>query len=291
MTRVTKTQNHPPINRLEVCAGRRSGHWVIPIALCYDSTQDVHGGGGMNREEGVRIRVDGLVGRIELDRPRRANAYLDTTLAAIAGGLESLIDDTDVRVIVFTSAVAGIFCGGADLDELGLRSGADALNLKSMKVFDEIAACPKPTIAAIDGPAVAGGLELALACDVRLASDRARFAMPETSLGLIPAAGATFRLPRIAGDAVARRMILFGEELNAAQALQCGLVADVVAPEALADEVQRWGLRVAGLDLLALRLAKEALAIASSDDACRRQTLDSQARLYERRHAGDHLDE
>jgi enoyl-CoA hydratase/carnithine racemase len=237
----------------------------------------------MSREVGVHIRIDGPVGRIELDRPRRANAYLNTTLAAITGGLESLIADTDVRVVVFSSAVAGIFCGGADLDELGLRGAADALNLKSMQVFDQIAACPKPTIAAIDGPAVAGGLELALACDVRIATDQARFAMPETSLGLIPAAGATFRLPRIAGDAVARRMVLFGEELNAIQALQCGLVAEVVTPEALAEAVRKWGTRVANRDSLALELAKKALAAVSDDERCRRQTLQSQAVLYEKR--------
>ncbi len=216
---------------------------------------------------------------------------MDSMLEMIEHALANHIATAEVHAIVFESASGGRFCSGADLDELGLRSGADALNLKSMKVFDEIAACPKPTIAAIDGPAVAGGLELALACDVRLASDRARFAMPETSLGLIPAAGATFRLPRIAGDAVARRMILFGEELNAAQALQNGLVAEVVAPEALADEVRRWGTKVAGLDPLALRLAKDVLAMTSNDDACRRQTLDSQARLYERRHTGDYVDE
>ena len=239
----------------------------------------------------IITRRVGPLGFISLNRAERANAYVNSMLEMIEYALADHVATAEVHAIVFESAAGGRFCGGADLDELGLRSGADALNLKSMSVFDEIAACPKPTIAAIDGPAVAGGLELALACDVRLATDRARFAMPETSLGLIPAAGAPFRLPRIAGDAVARRMILFGEELNAAQALQCGLVADVVAPEALADEVQLWGLRVAGLDPLALRLAKGALAMTSNDDACRSQTLDSQARLYERRHAGDHLDE
>ncbi len=245
----------------------------------------------MSLEEGVQFRIDGPLGFISLNRADRANAYMDSMLEMIEHALANHIATAEVHAIVFESASGGRFCSGADLDELGLRSGADALNLKSMKVFDEIAACPKPTIAAIDGPAVAGGLELALACDVRLASDRARFAMPETSLGLIPAAGATFRLPRIAGDAVARRMILFGEELNAAQALQCGLVAEVVAPEALADEVRRWGTKVAGLDPLALRLAKDVLAMTSNDDACRRQTLDSQARLYERRHTGDYVDE
>ncbi len=245
----------------------------------------------MSEAPHIITRRVGPLGFISLNRAERANAYVNSMLEMIEHALADHVATAEVRAIVFQSTAGGRFCSGADLDELSQRGATDALNLKSMKVFDQIASCPKPTIAAIDGPAVAGGLELALACDLRLATDRARFAMPETSLGLIPAAGATFRLPRIVGDAVARRMILFGEELNATQALQCGLVAEVVTPEALAEAVQRWGMRVAGLDPLALRLAKDVLAMTSSDDACRRQTLSSQAQLYERRHAGDHVDE
>lgn len=244
----------------------------------------------MSETPHIITRRVGPLGFISLNRAERANAYLDSMLEMIERALATHVETAEVRAIVFESAEPGQFCGGADLNELSRRSGSEALNLKSMEVFDEIAGCPKPTIAAIDGPAVAGGLELALACDVRLATDRARFAMPETSLGLIPAAGATFRLPRISGDAVARRMILFGEELNASQALQCGLVAEVVVPERLADEVLHWGTKVANLDPLALRLAKESLALIASDDACCRHTLNSQARLYERRN-GDHRDE
>ena len=122
--------------------------------------------------------------------------------------------------------------------------------VESLEVFDAIAACPKPTLAVIDGPAVAGGLELALACDLRIASPRARFALPEPSLGLIPAAGATFRLPLVAGEATARQMILFGAELDAQQALAHGLVAEVVAPEELDDRVRWWAGKVGERDPL-----------------------------------------
>lgn len=231
----------------------------------------------------IITRRVGPLGFISLNRAERANAYVNSMLEMIENALADHVATAEVRAIVFESAAPGRFCGGADLDEMSRRGASDALELASMVVFDGIAGCPKPTIAAIDGPAVAGGLELALACDVRLATDRARFVMPETSLGLIPAAGATFRLPRIAGDAVARRMILFGEELNATQALQCALVDGIVEPEALADEVERWGTRAAGRDPLALRLAKSALGVVSADDPCRRLTLSSQALLYERR--------
>jgi len=223
------------------------------------------------------------VGHVELSRPERANAYDEPMLDAIAGALQSFVASSEIRVIVFGSATPGHFSSGADLEELGRREAADALDLRSLRVFDAIAACPKPTIAAIDGPAVAGGLELALSCDLRLASDRARFAMPETSLGLIPAAGGTFRLPRLVGEAVARQMILFGAELDARQALACDLVSEVVAPEGLDEQVRRWAAKAAERDPLALRLAKQAIAMATADRGARDFTSSAQAALYERR--------
>jgi enoyl-CoA hydratase/carnithine racemase len=239
----------------------------------------------MGSGSGIVTRTEGPAGYILLDRPRRANAYRDATLEALSRALAAHVEAEGVRVVVVGSAVPGRFSSGADLDELGHRSGEDALRLLSRELFDRLAECPKPTIAAIDGPAIAGGLELALACDLRLASNRARFALPETALGLIPAAGATWRLPRLVGDAVARRMILFGDELDAEEALRVGLVSEVVAPEELADRVQCSAERAARLDPLALRLAKQALA-APTEGGARELTRSGQAVLYERRHRG-----
>jgi enoyl-CoA hydratase/carnithine racemase len=239
----------------------------------------------MGRGSDIVTRTEGPAGYILLDRPRRANAYRDATLEALSRALAAHVEAEGVRVVVVGSAVPGRFSSGADLDEMGRRGGEDALRLLSRELFDRLAECPKPTIAAIDGPAIAGGLELALACDLRLASNRARFALPETALGLIPAAGATWRLPRLVGDAVARRMILFGDQLDAEEALRVGLVSEVVAPEELALRVCRWGERVARLDPLALRLAKQALA-APTEGGARERTRSGQAVLYERRHRG-----
>ena len=237
----------------------------------------------MQRHAGIVERIEGSVGHVELNRPERANAYNEAMLDALANALESFETSTEIRVIVFSSAAPGRFCSGADLEELGQREAADALDLKSLRVFDAIAACPKPTLAAIDGPAVAGGLELALACDLRIATDRSRFAMPETSLGLIPAAGGTFRLPRTVGEAVARQMILFGAELDAGKALACGLVTEVVTPGDLGGRVDQWAANAAKSDPLALRLAKQALAMATADRGARELTSAAQAALYERR--------
>jgi len=235
----------------------------------------------------ISSRTVAAAGLIELDRPARANAYRDATLEAMAAALAAHVAAPEVRLIVIASSTAGIFCSGADLDELGSRTAADALDLRSLQVFDAIATSPKPTLAVIDGPAIAGGLELALACDMRIGSQRARFALPEVSLGLIPAAGATFRLARAVGDAVARQMILFGVELDAEQALRCGLVAEAVAPGELDERVQWWAEQVAGRDPLALRLAKQAISLTSADGPSRELTRCAQALLYERRKRQD----
>jgi enoyl-CoA hydratase/carnithine racemase len=244
----------------------------------------------MTASDEIIVRTGGPVGYIELDRPQRANAYRDATLAAIEGALTSHVAADAVRLIVLASSTGGVFCSGADLDELGRKGADDALHLESLRVFDAIAACPKPTLAVIDGPAVAGGLELALACDLRLASERARFAMPETSLGIIPAAGATFRLARVVGDPLARQMILLGSELDAAQALRHGLVAEVVASGDLEQRVQWWAARAAGRDPLATSLAKQALAAAADEGTCRRLTAEAQAELYQRRNQPEEPD-
>ncbi len=209
--------------------------------------------------DGLRVRRVGCAGHLEIHRPERANAYTEAMLAALERALADLAADPAVRVIVVGSATPGRFCAGADLREIRRRDADGALDLRSARLFDALAACPRPTIAAIDGPAVGGGLELALACDLRLASDRATFALPETGLGIIPAAGGTARLPRLVGPARAREMVLFGRELDADEALSWGLVSEVVRPAELGRRVDAWAERAAARHPLALRLAKQAL--------------------------------
>ena len=228
----------------------------------------------------VRSRIEGAAGWIEIDRPARANAYTTSMLAALEARLAELADEESVRVIVVASAAEGRFCAGADLDEIHDRGIEDALELRALATFDALAAAPVPTIAAIDGPAIGGGLELALACDLRLATPRARFALPETGFGVLPAAGATFRLPALVGPSVAREMILFGAELDAEAARRCGLVNEVTEPQNLQQRVHHWCAAAASRDPLALRLAKRTLD--PPGDAGREAARCAQGVLYER---------
>ena len=232
--------------------------------------------------ETIRVRVEEVVGLVEIDRPECANAYTTAMLDAIEAGFDLLEDDEDVRVIVVGSAAEGKFCAGADLREIHDRGIEDALELRALAVFDGIAGCTKPTLAAIDGPAIGGGLELALACDLRIASTRARFALPETGFGVLPAAGATFRLPALVGPGVAREMILFGGELDGVQAAARGLVNELAEPHDLGERVRWWCASAAGRDPLALRLAKRAMASTADDGGCRDVTRCAQGVLYER---------
>ncbi len=232
--------------------------------------------------DSIRVRVDGAVGFVEIDRSRRANAYTTPMLDALEASVARHVADESVRVIVVGSTTPGKFCAGADLDEIHDRGIEDALELRALAVFDGIAAAPKPTLAAIDGPAIGGGLELALACDLRIATSRARFALPETGFGVIPAAGATFRLPALVGPGLARELILFGKELDGARAAQCGLVNELVEPHDLVERVGWWCASAARRDPLATRLAKRAMAMTVADGGGREFARCAQGVLYER---------
>ena len=234
----------------------------------------------MAKRRTIRTDLRGAAGVLALDRPSRANAYTEAALNELSARLAALVDSDAVRVVVFTGGRGGTFCAGADLDEVRARTPREALDLASRRVFDEIAACPKPTLAAIDGPAVGGGFELALACDARIATPRARFAFPETALGILPAAGGTWRLPQIAGEAVAREMILFGRELDAEAALAAGLVGEIVEPDALWARVDAWTDRATRRDPTALALAKRAIDLTAETRGAAEFARAAQALLY-----------
>lgn len=221
----------------------------------------------------------GAVGVLTLDRPERAHAYDRAHLDALEAGLDALLA-AGVRALVVESTGPGPFCGGADLTELSSAPPEAALDLRSQAVFDRIARAPVVSVAAVHGPAVAGGCELALACDLRIVGPAARFMLPETRLGLIPAAGGTTRLTRLLGPAIARQVILAGRIIDAPTALQWGLAMEL-------DEDPRARARVLAADLatrdpVALRLAKELIA---GDHAVRELSAErtAEALLYARR--------
>lgn len=226
----------------------------------------------------IRKEIDGPVGRLILDRPRRAHAYDQQHLDGI---LDTLCDlEARCRVVVVSSTGDRAFCGGADLTEVKAVDPLSALDLKSQRVFSRLAASRCVTVAAVQGPAVGGGCELALACDIRVVGPRAAFRLPETSLGLLPAAGGTTRLTRLLGAARAKQVILLGDTISAQQALDWGLAArlsDDPLSEALAVAAQ-----LAGRDPVALRLAKQLIDADESAAGLMAERI-AEALLYTRR--------
>lgn len=213
-----------------------------------------------------RIRIDridhrdpaGLVCRLTIDRPAKANAYTQPMLEALETALAAAETD-GTRVIVITGAGDRAFSAGADRTELARRDWRSVLALASARVFDRLRRHPCVTIAAVNGAAVGGGLELALACDLRVAASASRFWLPEPEFGLLPAAGALRWLPQAVGRARASALILGGARWSADDACQSGLVAEVAAPGALDAAVDRWIARILARDAAALTLAKRAL--------------------------------
>ena len=212
----------------------------------------VHGGT-------VHGRKAGKVGYIRLDRPKKSNSYTRAMLEELERCWDEMEEDPAVQVVVVQGTGNRAFCAGADRVEISRSDYPNALNLMSARLFSRIAEAPFVTLAAVNGAAVGGGLELALACDLRIASENAFFAFPEPGLGLIPAAGGTHRLPKTVGITRAKELILGGVTWKASDALAYGLINQVVSSENLDMEVERWVERICRLDPLALRLAKKAL--------------------------------
>jgi methylglutaconyl-CoA hydratase len=177
-------------------------------------------------ETPVLLERRGAVGVLRIDRPERRNALSRQTLMDLGRLGRELVADPAIRAIIVTGGGDKVFCAGADLKERQSFSNEDVrvqvgLYRSELGVLDK---SPKPVIAALNGSAFGGGLELALLCDLRVAVPTALVGLPETTLGIIPGAGGTQRLPRVVGEARAKEMILLGRPLTAAKALEWGLV-------------------------------------------------------------------
>ncbi len=228
----------------------------------------------------LTIEVRDGVALLGLNRPGRANAYTRELLLELREALADLAERPEVRALVVHAGPSRHFCAGADRDELSRRPPEEALDLLARRVFRELARWPGPTVAAVRGAALGGGLELALACDLRLAGQDALFGFPETALGLIPAAGGCLRAPQVLGQALAREMILFGRQLSAAEALSRSLVSQVLPDEALLKQALALAAQAAARHPLATRLAKQALALATPEGGALEFEGAAQAILY-----------
>ncbi|RPG48920.1 MAG: enoyl-CoA hydratase/isomerase family protein [Gammaproteobacteria bacterium TMED1] len=176
---------------------------------------------------------------ITINRPEKHNAISLQTLEELQVSVNLAEKDESIRVIAITGAGGKAFASGSDLKEVAQRDLKKALEPIVQGLAAQLESIPKPTIAAIDGICMGGGLEIALGCDLRVCSPNSRFGTPEGKLGIIPGGGATARLPRIVGRAWAMEMMLMGEPITAERALQIGLVTRLVKQDELLSEVQR----------------------------------------------------
>ncbi len=209
----------------------------------------------------VTSRRQGRIAWLTLDRPEARNALSRALLGDLRQALAALAAEDIPPVLILTGAGDKAFCAGADLKErraMG-RQEAHAYVAEINGAMNEVAAFPGATIAAINGAALGGGLELALACDIRIAAEGCELGLPEVRLGIIPGAGGTQRVARLCGLAVAKEIILTGRRIDARRALALGLVSAVVPAGDLASEAARLAGEIAEAGPLAVAQAKRAI--------------------------------
>ncbi|HUT68451.1 MAG TPA: enoyl-CoA hydratase-related protein [Dehalococcoidales bacterium] len=205
-------------------------------------------------------KADGIA-RVTLNRPESLNALNSTVYNELYDVFEAIENDADVRVVILTGSGEKAFAAGSDVVEMKNMNTLDIQKFVGTirKASDRIYNLTKPTIAAINGYALGGGCELSMCCDLRICSEKARFGQPEINLGLIPGACGTQRLPRLIGAAKAKELIFLGDMIDAATALNLGLVNKVVPPEKLIEEAMEWAKKLASKSSPVLAMAKMAI--------------------------------
>jgi enoyl-CoA hydratase len=208
----------------------------------------------------ILMEREGRVAILTVNRPDKLNALNDQVRTDLLAALAEIETDESLGVVVLTGAGEKSFIAGADIGEFAGRTPFDQREaMRSPRIFDVMSSYPKPVIAMINGFCLGGGCELSASCDLRIASDKARFGQPEINLGLIPGGGGTQRLPRLVGLGQAMRLILTGEMIGAAEAKEIGLVEMVVPHEELRARTLELAGKIAAKSPLTLRVAKEAV--------------------------------
>jgi enoyl-CoA hydratase/carnithine racemase len=227
--------------------------------------------------EMVSVETEGDAARIRVDRPDRLNALNVETLGALGEAFDAA-EDAGARAVILTGAGEKAFVAGADIEHMSEIETPEALAYAEMghDLCRQIEEFPAPVVAAVNGYAFGGGCELALACDLRVASERALIGQTEIDLGIVPGWGGTQRLPRLIGDELARRMIFFGERVDASDAHEYGLVGEVVAHDELDERAADMAAQLAAKPRHALKAAKDALNATHESDL-------SSGLAYERR--------
>ena len=211
--------------------------------------------------EMLQVERDGAIAVVTITRPKVLNALNAATIAELAQAFDALAADETVRAIVLTGAGEKSFVAGADINELAVQTPVQGKEhaAAGQRVFDRIETLGKPVIAAINGFALGGGCELAMACTLRIAADTARLGQPEINLGLLPGYGGSQRLPRLVGRGVALELLLTGDMISAARAFEIGLVNRVVPAADLLAEARKLAAGLAGKAPVAVRYILEAV--------------------------------
>lgn len=204
--------------------------------------------------------VDGIA-RITINRPDKLNALNDAVIAELSQAVARIEMDKEIRAVILTGSGPKAFVAGADIGELATQGPFDgkARALVGQAVFRRIERCGKPIIAAVNGFALGGGCELAMACHIRIASENARFGQPEAKLGIAPGYGGTVRLPRLVGKGRALEILLTGQMIDAAEAFRIGLVNRVVPAEQLLPEAEKLVRTILENGPLAIQVCIEAV--------------------------------
>jgi len=209
----------------------------------------------------IRLEKDGKVAVVTIDRPQALNALNDETVAELDHCFEAIGADRGIGCVILTGGGEKSFVAGADIAELAVcdvvsgRAKCD----RGQALLAKIEKLPQPVIAAINGYALGGGCEIAMACDIRLASEKAKIGQPEVNLGIIPGYGGTQRLARLVGRGKAKQMILTGDPIVAAEAYRIGLVDEVYPPEELLPKAKEMAQKIASKGPLAIKAAKESI--------------------------------
>jgi enoyl-CoA hydratase len=214
----------------------------------------------MNRDN-LLFSVNNRIARITFNRPAVLNALNSKTLRELGDCLDEVRRDDAIRALILTGAGEKAFVAGADINELAQRTAVDGRDfaLYGQEIFHRLESLGKPSIAAINGFALGGGCELALACTIRIASRSAKLGQPEVKLGIVPGYGGTQRLARLCGHGIAHEMILTGEMITAEEALRIGLVNRVVEPSELLGVAESIATKIAANAPLAVKYAMDAI--------------------------------
>lgn len=209
----------------------------------------------------VECVVESGIAKIVIDRPKALNALNSEVLQELQNVVAEIQNRKDIRAVIIQGGGEKSFVAGADIAQMANLNALEGSEFGRLgqSVFSALAELPFPTIAVIQGFALGGGCELALACDIRIASEKAKFGQPEVGLGIIPGFGGTQRLARLIGPGQAKKLIFSAEIISAAQALEIGLVEQVVAPEQLNEAAMKLAQTIAAKSPNAVRLAKIAI--------------------------------